>query len=77
MKRKEADMALRDEAFGAQREIVERLAELARERTSGRALADVCVRLGIDVDRVHQRAHARRADVHEVTDQDIEPELEP
>lgn len=43
------------------REIVEQLADLARGRAKPHSLDDVCARLGIDIGRVHQRAHARRA----------------
>lgn len=44
------------------REIVEQLASLAQGRAKSHSLDDVCLRLGIDVDRVHDRVHARRTD---------------
>lgn len=46
----------------ARREIVEQLADLAQGRTKSHSLDDVCLRLGIDVDRVHHRVRALRTD---------------
>lgn len=38
------------------RDVVEQLAELAAGRAAGHALDQVCARLGLDLERVHQRA---------------------
>lgn len=46
----------------ARREIVEQLADLAQGRAKPHSLDEVCLRLGIDVDHVHQRARDRRVE---------------
>jgi len=42
----------------ARREVVEQFADLALDRSSKWSLEDVCTKLGLDVDRVRDRASA-------------------
>lgn len=47
------------EIAAARREIVEQLGDLAQGRTRSVSLDEVCLRLGVDVERVHERVRDR------------------